>query len=258
MVRPYSIAVNGQRIAVADPGLGALHVFDMGRGAYRHSTAFGNLPFRSPIGVALTEDRVFLADSALNTVFIMDRGLKPVASIPDLNQPSAVAWDPVSGRLIVAETHGHRLQVFDAEGNRLATIGKRGVTAEQFNFPTHLAIADGLLYVNDSMNFSIKVFDVNGSFVTMFGRQGDEAGFLAHPKGLAVDSEGHIYVAEALAGTIQIFDRNGRFMMEFGGPGTGAGAFAMPAGLAMDEDRLYVCDSRNGRVQVFEYLREED
>lgn len=258
MVRPYSIAVDDRMIAVADPGLSALHVFDVGRGTYRYATRFGDIRFNSPVGVALAEDHVFLADSARNAVFIMDRGLEPVVSIPGLNRPTSLAWDASSGRLFVAETHAHRLQVYDAEGNHLATIGGRGVSDRLFNFPTHLAVAEGLLLVNDTMNFKVKLFNIDGSFVSMFGRQGDEAGFLAHPKGLAVDSEGHIYVAEAVAGSIQIFDRDGRFLMEFGGPGLGAGAFAMPAGLAMSQDRLYVCDSRNGRVQVFQYLRDEE
>lgn len=258
MVRPYAIAVSDRLIAVADPGLSTLHVFDLQRGLYLHATRYDGVAFSSPVGVALADDRLFLADSVRNTVFVMDSELHPVASIEGLNRPTALGWDEESAQLFVAETLGHRLQVYDRDGNLRATIGERGAGDAQFNFPTHLAIADGLVHVNDSMNFRVQVLDTAGAFVTAFGQQGDEAGYLAYPKGLAVDSQGHVYVAEAVEHRIQIFERGGRYLMDFGEPGAGPGAFAMPAGLTMHEDRLYVCDSRNGRVQVFEYLREEE
>ena len=75
------------------------------------------------------------------------------------------------------------------------------------------------------------------------------------PKGIAVDSEGHIWVSDSLRNTIQVFDRQGRLLLIFGKIGTDRGEFNIPAGLFIDKkNRLYVADSYNYRVQMFQYL----
>ena len=57
---------------------------------------------------------------------------------------------------------------------------------------------------------------------------------------------------------IQVFDRGGRLLMAFGQGGDRPGEFALPAGLTIDaQDRIWVADSYNRRVQVFQYLSEK-
>jgi DNA-binding beta-propeller fold protein YncE len=64
-------------------------------------------------------------------------------------------------------------------------------------------------------------------------------------------------VADALFDTVQIFDRHGNFLLNFGALGKTAGRFWLPSGLFVDSgNKIYVGDSYNGRVQVFEYLGE--
>jgi sugar lactone lactonase YvrE len=72
-----------------------------------------------------------------------------------------------------------------------------------------------------------------------------------------VDSEGHIWVSDGVRNSVQIFDRAGKLLLIFGRNGIGAGEFDVPAGLYLDsKDRLYVADSYNYRVQMFQYLQE--
>jgi DNA-binding beta-propeller fold protein YncE len=257
MVRPYTIALDEGLLTVADPGNGVIHLFNSDRKRYERIDRVGDIQLNSPVGVALADNRIFIADSSLNQVYILNRSLKPVSIISELNRPTSVVWDETTQRLFVAETHSHRIQVYDKDGGHLFTFGKRGVGPVDFNFPTHMSVKNGQLFVNDTMNFRIQIFDTDGSHVKTLGAHGDTQGYFSHPKGVAVDSQENVYVAEALRNRIQIFDQNGIFLMEFGTDGTAAGEFSMPAGLVIFKDRLYVCDSRNGRIQVFEYLREE-
>jgi DNA-binding beta-propeller fold protein YncE len=67
---------------------------------------------------------------------------------------------------------------------------------------------------------------------------------------------GHVYVADALSNRVQIFGQDGTFLLDFGQAGDNPGAFQMPAGLAAWNDFIYVADSFNQRVQVFQFLRE--
>ena len=47
--------------------------------------------------------------------------------------------------------------------------------------------------------------------------------------------------------------------MAVGGEGTDAGQFYLPAGVTIDQqDRIWVADSYNRRVQVFQYLVQEE
>jgi DNA-binding beta-propeller fold protein YncE len=54
---------------------------------------------------------------------------------------------------------------------------------------------------------------------------------------------------------VQVFNREGQLLYYFGSKGTHAGQFQLPAGLYIDHnDRVYVVDSYNRRVQVFHYV----
>jgi sugar lactone lactonase YvrE len=79
------------------------------------------------------------------------------------------------------------------------------------------------------------------------------------PKGVAVDSEDHLYIVDGLSGMVQVFDRQGRLLYFFGKRGTRLGEFQLPSGLFINhddrdhDDRVFVVDSFNRRVQVFRY-----
>ena len=120
--------------------------------------------------------------------------------------------------------------------------------------PTHLFVKGDILLVNDTMNFRIQAFDLKGNHLFSIGKHGDGSGQIAQTKGVGIDSEGHIYLVDALSDRVQIFDAEGRFLMAFGKPGNRAGEFWLPAGLFLFEDRVYVADTYNGRIQVFQFM----
>jgi DNA-binding beta-propeller fold protein YncE len=54
---------------------------------------------------------------------------------------------------------------------------------------------------------------------------------------------------------VQVFNRSGQLLYYFGQRGNAPAEFQMPAGLFIDrDDRIYVVDSLNRRVQVFHYF----
>jgi len=254
MVRPYAIAVNGERLAIADPGVGAIHLYDLARRDYARIEWADKRLLRSPVGVAFVGEAPYVADSELGEIFVFDAKGKLTRTIGGLQRPTGLAWDEAAGRLYVTDTLSHSVVVLDADGQRLFEIGGRGTGDGQFNYPSHVAIAGDRLYVNDTMNFRLQVFDLDGNFVSSFGSHGDGSGDFAQPKGVGVDSQGHIYVADALFNRVQIFDDRGRFLLAFGGDGGAPGEFWLPSGLYIAQDRIYVADSYNRRVQVFQFL----
>ena len=254
MVRPYAITVDGERLAVADPGVGAVHLFDRAGGDYERIEWADKQLLRSPVGVAFVGDALYVADSALARIFAFDAKGKLIRTIEGVERPTSLAWDSKTGRLYVADTMSHGIVVFNADGERLFTFGGRGTGDGQFNYPSHLVLAGGLLYVNDTMNFRIQVLDMEGNFVSSFGSHGDGSGDFAQSKGVGIDSEGHIYVVDALFNRVQIFNKEGALMLAFGGDGGAPGEFWLPSGLYIEKDRIYVADSYNQRVQIFQFL----
>ena len=68
------------------------------------------------------------------------------------------------------------------------------------------------------------------------------------------DSKGNVFVAEyGEHDRIQMFSADGEFLSQFGCSGSNDMEFIRPNSLAIDEeDRLWVADSCNHRIQVFE------
>lgn len=91
-------------------------------------------------------------------------------------------------------------------------------------------------------------------------REGSGPDAFGQIKGLAVLRDGRIAVLDALAKEVRLFDRTGAYLTSYGGAGQGPGELEGPLGLMRDhEGRLWIPDSRNGRMSVFDpnsgYLR---
>ena len=247
------------RVLVSDVGRGAVFVFDEAAGRLDvWEMATRGEHFVSPIGVALGRGgEILVADSELGRVFRLSPQGKPLGEFGAgvLKRPTGLVRDPARGRIFVADTYGHHIDVFDDEGHPVATWGERGDGPGQLNYPTHIALSGDLLIVSDSMNARVQGFDMAGKPVLRFGERGLYVGNLVRPKGVASDDEGHLYVVESMHDTLLVFDREGRLLMSLGGSDAENGRFQLPAGVWVDgRNRVYVADMFNARVAVFQFL----
>lgn len=255
MVQPYGICLTrGAQLCVADTFGRALHIYDLEKGDYRAVPVDGD----SLIGVASLRDRLVVTDSSAGRVLCLDAKGKRVWAVGQeagLKRPTGIAAD--GERLRVVDTLANEVVTLSGDGAVVGRFGARGRGPGQFNSPTNITVGpDGKLYVCDSMNFRVQIFDAAGVFISQFGKPGDGSGDFSKPKGIAVDSDGNIYVVEGINDVIQIFDRTGRLLLFFGGSGTGEGELWLPTGIAIHRDKIYVADSSNRRVQMFEYVKE--
>ncbi|MFL5430782.1 MAG: hypothetical protein ACJ79M_14280 [Myxococcales bacterium] len=253
LYRPYAVAVSRDgRIAVADPGRRAVHLYDAKGGDYRRIAN----DLKYPAAVAFAGDTLVVADADQHVLRAYARNASEVplpVKVPALQRPSGLAIDEARKLLFVTDSAAHSVHVLPLGGGEGRTLGGRGGDEGQFNFPTHLAVdREGSLYVTDAMNFRVQIFDRDLKFVRAFGRLGDGMGDLPRPKGLVVDREGHVLVVEGLFDVVQVFDAQGTLLGIFGGTGIDKGRFYLPGGAATDGRFLYVADTFNARVQVFD------
>lgn len=248
------------RLFVSDTSRQAVFVFDEAQGELNvWDRATPALNFVAPVGLAPAPQRgLYVADAELGLVARLDATGQPIGAIGRgmLKRPTGLAVDAARGRLYVADTAAHDIKVFDDRGALVATIGRRGEAPGEFNFPTHLAFADGELLVADTLNSRIQRIDPDGARPPRaFGTRGLYVGNLVRPKGISVDGEGHLYVIESYHDSLLVFTPQGELLLPIGGTGAATGRFYLPAGVWVDtKQRVHVADMFNGRVVVFQFL----
>ena len=170
--------------------------------------------------------------------------------------PLGIALDPL-GNLYVADTGNDRVQKLDGNGRFLGQVGRFGRGEGQFSRPTDLFAGSGLeLYVVDSRNRRIQVFDHQLNFMACLGPFAEtegrpmEFGFLG---GLGVSPYGELYLTDEENDRIYKLTSSGRVETSFGRTGYEESELRRPLGVAVGRtNRIYVCDSGNGRVAQFD------
>lgn len=262
LAKPTGIFVSSGTVFIADPGRRAVLRYDEATGKGEWWPRSPKIKLLSPVSVAGASDgRLFVADSTLGKVFILDREGNVAGELEGdpqgLGQPSGVAVS--DRRVYVSDAKNHRISAYGLEGAFLQSFGRRGLGPGEFNFPTYLWYDKtlGQLWVTDSGNFRFQWFNPDGRFLGKLGENGNRPGYLARPRGVARDSEGHVYSSDAAFDAFQIFEPDGGFLLFVGRAGARPGEFSMPGGVYIDgRDRVYVADTQNARVQIFQFLKE--
>lgn len=259
LLRPQHGAVDEKgRIYVADPGRQSVFVFDEITSEFTvWNESQSDIPFKSPISIALVEEKVLVTDSEQGLVFVFNPQGEIISKLGSfiLKRPTGIAYDPSRKRIYVSDTDQDSIRVFNIKGALLDTLGSKGTKPGQFNHPTFLQYKNNKLYVVDSLNARIQVLDLQDNSIRIIGQRGLYVGNFSRPKGIALDSDDNLYITESYYDHLLIFNPDGKFLMSIGGSGQKAGQFSQPTGVWIDhKDRLFVSDMLNSRVSIFQYL----
>ncbi|MFQ5852447.1 MAG: 6-bladed beta-propeller [Candidatus Binatia bacterium] len=151
-----------------------------------------------------------------------------------------------SGKIYVTDTGLRAVWVFDEKTKNISFLG-----AGVLRTPIGVAVdATGKVFVSDSRAQRVYAFDQNGKQVMVLGHKGD----LGNPSGLAIDvTTNRLYVANAKLHKIKVFDANdGKFLFDIGGRGSDDGRLNFPTNIFIRNAKLYVADTGNFRVQIFD------
>lgn len=171
-------------------------------------------------------------------------------------KPSAVFLQPYDvysdgkGRIYLSEPIGKFVHVVDLGAGTIGNLKKRKVNAP-FRMPMGIAgDSRGNIYVIDSKAEKILVFDQEDQLQNEIILNG-----IDHPVEIAIDEKfNRLYVVSPSEHKVQVLDLiSGLEVGNIGGRGIEKGTFNYPLDIDVDLDgNLYVLDSLNARVQVFD------
>ncbi len=176
------------------------------------------------------------------------------------NSANGPAYAPAAAQLLE----------FNPKGEFVREIGK-GLYAWSFAHAVRIDRADNIWAVDKGSDMVIR-FNPAGRVVWVFGRRkessDDETGPWEHPEpplphvdglfrqptDVAWDSKGNTYISDGYVNSrVAKYDANGDWVKSWGEKGTGPGQFRLPHAIAVDnQDRVYVGDRSNRRIQVFD------
>lgn len=113
---------------------------------------------------------------------------------------------------------------------------------------SHIYVSkNDIVYVTDIAAHKIFVYDYYGNYLFDIGSQ-----VLESPRGLCVDDLENIFVADAKKNQILGFDKTGRQILQMGSRSTKLAGFQEPSDVTIIRNKMYIADTQNHRIQIFE------
>jgi DNA-binding beta-propeller fold protein YncE len=185
------------------------------------TTKKGGPPFNSPTDVALSASgEIFVSDGYGNArihkftpegKLLMSWG-EPGKAAGQFAVPHAIAIDK-KGRVLVADRHNDRIQIFDSQGKFLTQW-------TDVSLPTDIFIdKDETVYVSE-ITPRISIFNIDGKLLARWGNEGRDKDnpLFVTLHSVAVDSHGDMYTAEVMGihqGTPFLATRTTRMIQKF-------------------------------------------
>lgn len=263
---PQAIAINPEgQVFVVDTGNNRVIQFDQ-HGKFIYSVGgFGweKEQFDQPLDISAKIGLdIFVADFNNQRIERYDKNLNYISSFysdplasPDLQFgfPSSVDISK-HGELFICDNENNRVLKINSFGEPEFSFGDFNWGEGKLEHPVRVEVTpwDQVLVVDDATS-EIVVFDYYGNFIARFGKD-----TLKKPRGLAIDNFKQIFVADTGNHRVVLFDRNYRVIFSWGKRGKKLGAFNQPADVALFQEKIYVLDSGNQRVQVFQVIHQPE
>jgi len=171
--------------------------------------------------------------------------------------PAAVGFSS-NGEIFLADHEFNRVLRIDSFGKPKASFGDFNWGEGRLSRPTKVLLTSRReIFVSDSTAEAIVEFDYYGNFVRRFGE-----GVLHDPAGMAEQrakgggqrASDFLFVADQGNHRIVCFSAEGEKIFAFGMRGRAPEQFLSPTDVAVSGNRVFVLDTGNNRVQIFELI----
>jgi sugar lactone lactonase YvrE len=217
--KPNGVAVDGaNNIYVSDSGRGLVEVYDQ-RGTFLRY--IGKIEdeslFDFPTGIAIDQKNglMYLLDTPRNLLLILDLngnilkrvGRRSSDQVPvEFFYPTEIAIS--KDEIVVLDSAGSRIQVFDLQGKLLRQINTYTSSAPGIPNPqAEMGLAtdaEGNIYLSNFRDSGVRVFDRTGKILNSFGKRGPLVGQFDCPAGVWVQNDS-LYIADTQNRRVDVF-----------------------------------------------------
>lgn len=265
LLRPIALAISGRRLFVAD-WVQRVQRFDL-QGAYETGwPLYDGSVANFPNVFDMEADRngnLWVLENQQARVRQFSPDGRLLQSLDERGATAGAFQSPLSlaidrrGQVLIAEAEDGRVQRFDAGGMFREQWSLVPPCAAPYgSTPVAMAIMPtGRILIVDAPGDRVLQFEMpppswNPLWWT-WGQFGVDPGALYRPRGIAVDADHQVYVCDDRP-RVSVFTAHGEFLRQFGSPGDGEGQLRFPVAIAIFGDRVYVTDSINARVNVYD------
>lgn len=259
------------------------------------SKGSGNNQFDYPTGICVANSQLFIVDKQNHRVNIYDLSGNFVSSFgtfgtgnDNFSFPEFIIADDT--HIFITDSANHRIKKHDFTGAYVDEFGTRGSGNDQFEYPMALTIYDNKLYIVDKQNNRVKIHQKDGTFESLINGFNYPEGITnINDKIVITDSankkvkyytpllsflydanttfsyptqvreiDGVLAVVEKQDSHLTFLDDLGNKISDFGEEGSSQNKFYFPYDLVYDNNLLFVSDSFNYRIQVFDATVEDD
>ncbi|ETR66930.1 MAG: PKD domain containing protein, partial [Candidatus Magnetoglobus multicellularis str. Araruama] len=266
---PREVAINSAgKIYVVDTNNHRVQIFSS-TGVYESKFGSGSIStndgeFYSPSSIKIDSDgKIYIADSQNSRIQVFSSTNVFEYSIGSngsgdgqFNVVNQIAFDS-TGKLFATDYNNNRIQVFTKSGTFLYAFGSKTLypyaTLGYMSKPQGITIdRDDNVYVADYIR-TVQKFSNDGTPVLRIAQTSFQKGGLNDPIDVDVDDDGNIYVIENGGNRVSVFTSSREFAYSIGtGDMTSdIGGFNYPMDIDVSNGKIYVADSNNTRIQVF-------
>ena len=215
---------------------------------------FGQGILKSPWGIAVIEDNVFVTDCTLHA--LLQFGKKDYKLVRrtgtrgggegQLYYPRGLCID-YNGDVYVAESSNNRVSVFSKDLNFLKHLG-----TQQLKTPNDVKVTPNSVVVLDWSPNCIHFFSRSGDLFRSCVTQGQD-GMVYGACFFCLDAAGNILITDYNRYSIKILSPSGQLIHEIGKEGHGRGELDCPSGICLSQTGIIfvVSDNSNFGLQSF-------
>jgi sugar lactone lactonase YvrE len=224
--KPLGIDVDSKGyILVGNDGRDNIEVFDPANGNLKKIFGEGLVIMPNSISVG-PDGNIYVTDSRSHRVKVFNADYEFLGTIGSPGSAEDELTFPVDTEVIsylqdgnmvrevfVADQGNKRIQIYDTEGNHLASINQGRCSFWRGCQPPVLANIQsmdldpaGRLHVLDNFEATVTIHDpVSGAYITRYGEYGEEQGFLKMPMGLVISDTGLSFLTSGVNNWIEVY-----------------------------------------------------